>query len=370
MTFSQNISKKSFLYLVIMTIIFSYNGLMAQEISGVVTDVSTDEPLYMVSVYLNKTTLGCATDEQGFYSIKNIPPGKYEMIVSLIGYTYVKKTITVGPISKNIHNFDLEPEPLQAPSIKIEGRRPRNWEKNLGNFTKSFLGNTPNARKCKIHYTEYLSFKYDEINHILTASTDHPLEIINQGLGYKITADLIDFKYFALSSDTQYEYNAQFQSLEPKNEKEKKQWQERRSSAYNGSKYHFMRSLLADSLEENDFEIYSTFTMVIGDDPSKKQITADDILSSDNMLSFPGYLEIIYKGEILPKDYKKYLKKRGVEQPAYYQHSWLKINNISSILVNENGSTYAPRSCLTVYGYWFWERIADRLPLDYNPEDQ
>ncbi|MFO7890724.1 MAG: carboxypeptidase-like regulatory domain-containing protein [bacterium] len=361
--------KKYISIISIASVLISFTNVTGEEITGIITDASTGEPVYMVSVYLKNTTLGDATDKTGKYIITDVAPGHYEIIVSMIGYSLLKKRIQVNVTEKNIVNFEIKPEPLQAPTLKVEAERPKKWLKNLDKFTMAFLGETPNAKKCKINYTEHLSFNYNDINHILTASSNHPLEIINQGLGYKLTVDLIDFKFNELTRNIRYEYSARFQPLEPMNEKEKNQWEQRRTKAYYGSKQHFMRSLHSDSFEEEGFQINSALTMYIGDNPSKKELTSHDILSSDNMLSFPEYLEVIYKGEIIPRGYKKYLKKQGIEQPEYYQYSWLQLNNNSKVIVNKNGSIYDPHNSLTVYGYWIWERVADSLPLNYTPEN-
>ncbi len=60
-------------------------------IRGFVYDKKTGEPVIGCNVYLEGTTLGSASDINGFYSINKIPPGKYQLIARAVSY---KKLIT------------------------------------------------------------------------------------------------------------------------------------------------------------------------------------------------------------------------------------------------------------------------------------
>ncbi len=54
-------------------------------ISGMITD-KNNIPLFGANVILKPTYLGSTSDENGFYRIENIDPGKYTLMVSYIGY--------------------------------------------------------------------------------------------------------------------------------------------------------------------------------------------------------------------------------------------------------------------------------------------
>jgi len=58
----------------------------AGNITGTVTDASTNEPLPGVNVIIRGSYHGAATDINGVFRIKEINPGKYNLDVSLIGY--------------------------------------------------------------------------------------------------------------------------------------------------------------------------------------------------------------------------------------------------------------------------------------------
>ncbi|MCD8185987.1 MAG: TonB-dependent receptor plug domain-containing protein, partial [Rikenellaceae bacterium] len=60
-------------------------------VSGTVTDAATGEPISYATVSVQGTTLGTATDEQGFYSI-TVPPGR-ELTFSFVGYQTVREPV-------------------------------------------------------------------------------------------------------------------------------------------------------------------------------------------------------------------------------------------------------------------------------------
>ena len=66
------------------------------QISGVVTDRATGDPLPGASVFVEGTTLGSATNEEGEYNLPRVPAGSYVLIASYIGYQDARMEITVS----------------------------------------------------------------------------------------------------------------------------------------------------------------------------------------------------------------------------------------------------------------------------------
>jgi hypothetical protein len=56
------------------------------KINGVVRDASTNEALIGANVLLEGTTIGAATNVDGYYVITNVPPGTYSLKASMVGY--------------------------------------------------------------------------------------------------------------------------------------------------------------------------------------------------------------------------------------------------------------------------------------------
>lgn len=73
----------------IMLFVFTANFISAQttgKIAGRITDSSTGEPLLGVNIFLEGTSIGAASDISGEFFIINIPPGKYSVKISMIGF--------------------------------------------------------------------------------------------------------------------------------------------------------------------------------------------------------------------------------------------------------------------------------------------
>src|SRR6201991_4940641 len=67
-------------------------------LSGAVIDSANRKPLAGVSVFLNSTSKGTVTRADGTFTLPGIPPGRYQMIISAIGY----ETIVLEISSRNL----------------------------------------------------------------------------------------------------------------------------------------------------------------------------------------------------------------------------------------------------------------------------
>lgn len=70
---------------------FSYAQNNTQNIRGVVTDKLSQSSLAAVTLQITALQKGTSTDSLGKYSIANIHPDRYEIIISCMGY----KNITI-----------------------------------------------------------------------------------------------------------------------------------------------------------------------------------------------------------------------------------------------------------------------------------
>lgn len=76
--------------------IFAATLVFAQgTVRGFVYDEKTGEPMIFTNVFLKGTTIGAATDVNGFYSITKIPAGSYTLMVTSLGFDTAKVSITI-----------------------------------------------------------------------------------------------------------------------------------------------------------------------------------------------------------------------------------------------------------------------------------
>lgn len=104
---------------IILTYLFiSLSVVFAQtfEISGRITDPEFT-PIPGVNVYILNSTFGDATNDKGFFQIRNIPAGSYELEISAIGFSKKRQKIT---LNKNIKiDFILIPEAIKTDEIVV-----------------------------------------------------------------------------------------------------------------------------------------------------------------------------------------------------------------------------------------------------------
>jgi outer membrane receptor for ferrienterochelin and colicin len=95
------------------------------KISGKITDKVSGFALPGVNIYLSGTSLGAATDLEGEFYIIQIPPGIYEVKISMIGY----KDVTIKNVEVLIDHTtplysELEEEVYEGEEVVIIAERP------------------------------------------------------------------------------------------------------------------------------------------------------------------------------------------------------------------------------------------------------
>jgi len=96
------------------------------KIAGRVLDKSTRETLPGVNVVIKGTTMGAATNLEGYFAILNIPPGIYSVTATMMGYkTETKTEVKVSADLTSEVNFLLEPTVIEiAKEIVVTAERP------------------------------------------------------------------------------------------------------------------------------------------------------------------------------------------------------------------------------------------------------
>jgi len=115
--------KKLFTIICLLPIIV-YGGTTG-KIVGRITDSSTKEPLVGVNITILDTRLGASTDIDGNFVILNIPPGKYKVKVSSVGFKPIVFENVSVVVDRTVElNTELEATAVQVGELVVEARRP------------------------------------------------------------------------------------------------------------------------------------------------------------------------------------------------------------------------------------------------------
>ena len=90
-------------------------------ISGTVLDSKNGKPLPDANLMIEKTTIGTASRDGGYYALNDLQNGEYTVTVQIIGYKTIREDVIVD--RDVIHNFKLEAEPIQFDPILASATR-------------------------------------------------------------------------------------------------------------------------------------------------------------------------------------------------------------------------------------------------------
>ncbi|MBN2280183.1 MAG: TonB-dependent receptor [Candidatus Marinimicrobia bacterium] len=94
---------------------------LKQRIRGTVVDQESQMPLPGANITIEKTTLGAMTDNKGNFAISDVPVGRYNIMVSYIGYkNAVMREILVQSAKESVLNIELEESPIMMNEIVVE----------------------------------------------------------------------------------------------------------------------------------------------------------------------------------------------------------------------------------------------------------
>ncbi len=347
-------------------------GAQAQTIKGRVLDSKTLEGLPFANVFLNSTSIGCVTDENGSFSLTvNDLSGKFEIVFSFVGYWSYKASVTVGQDNLDLGMVKLIPSEVELGSVEVSGKRDKEWEKKLKKFKKVFLGEDKQALSCAILNPWVIDFPKSSSSTTLMAKASVPIEIENSALGYKV------FYYLSNLWENKNGYlisgNARFEKMRSSDPKEILKWDKNRFRAYLHSTHHLFKSMIQNRIKAEGFNLYtetkghqnattrsSSFYSELG-----KTIEPCDTAKLVVADAQPRYYRIF----IPQKLEVHYIKDRG--NRTFYEDvsglvSWISLKS-PSILVDSNGFPKKP-SDIVVSGDLSSDRVARMLPLDYSPD--
>ncbi len=329
--------------------------IAGSQIIGKVTDAKTGKPIFFVNVYLDNTTIGTTTDEKGNFILTNLPHGNYDLVFSHIAYHVKSKDIFISPDSRLEYNIQLQPRIFKGKEVRIIAEEPKVWKKRMVEFNRMFLGETENAKMCKIINPEVLNFKEDPKTNTIIAFTDSTLLVKNNALGYLVKSEIKQFKWS--KAVVEYQVHTHFEPLKPQSEKQKEFWKKNRQKAYQGSLKHFLSAFARKRLTEEGFEIYQGDPRLFKEGFGKR--IKPEVLyqtSENNSNESTSYKKLYFN------DWLRVVYKLSVPE----SENFLRLSS-GTVYVDTLGN-FLIAPIIEKAGDWGNTRVADALPLNYYPE--
>ncbi|MGH2567927.1 MAG: TonB-dependent receptor, partial [Bacteroidota bacterium] len=94
------------------------------DLTGKVVDAETNAPLIGANVALRGTVLGRVTNADGEYRFERLPPGRYTVVISMVGYeTFTAVDVEVTTAISRTVDVALKPTVIQAEPIIVTASR-------------------------------------------------------------------------------------------------------------------------------------------------------------------------------------------------------------------------------------------------------
>jgi outer membrane receptor for ferrienterochelin and colicins len=104
---------------------------IAGEISGVITDGVTKEPLPGVHVSISGTKFGAASNIEGHFDIRNLAAGQYDIVVHLIGYKKITRKVSIDESGDTRLDLALEQSPWELDEVVVTATRRKHILKDV-----------------------------------------------------------------------------------------------------------------------------------------------------------------------------------------------------------------------------------------------
>lgn len=362
--------------------------LKAQTISGTVVSTANKNAIPNASVFLSDASIGNVTKTDGTFRLNGVRKGQYDLVVSCLGYATYHQTVLMQDSAVTLPTISLTPKVIVLKEFKV--RYDPDRKAHLEWFKREFLGSTSNARLCTILNPEVIDLDYSQKADRITGSADDFLIIENKALGYRIKYLLKSF-----SCDVNrvvFSGSSTFEPMEGTS-LQQAEWQRNRIITYYGSSLHFLRSCINKNIKQEGFSVFRMTRQLNPKRPpdslikrkidlyaplTKTGIFEDSLLYWRSKLQLPKFKQQIFKDTLDVSAFVKTTQKPDVYALQYpdclyisYQDSRLVHRTIVTIkdayaLFDNNGILLNPGS-YTLEGYWAGHRLADLLPVDYEP---
>ena len=225
-----------------------------------VYDKETKQPVPDVHVYFDGTTVYAITNNSGkfelpVFMVKNMINPK--LVLQHVAYQTV---IIENPLDNLPEKIYLEECQFSLNEVSIVHEQRFSRKQMLKTFKEQFLGETRAGKSCKMLNEDDIRIWYNSQTKTLSASAEHPIVVINEYLGYRmsfmLTEIFVEYYHLTLSSKrikrTFYKMTSLYSDLYPNN----KTINRRRETAYENSRAYFFKNFSNNSLTEAGFRTY------------------------------------------------------------------------------------------------------------------
>jgi len=327
------------------------------------------KPLAHASVFLSNATIGGQTDSLGYFKLDDVRPGKYDLVVSIIGFEPHHQEIVITGEDISLQDIELNTKTIGLQEVVIKPRNDKYHAINFYEFKKQFLGSTYLAGECRILNPEVLDFDYDNAANILHASTnDRFLLIDNEALGYHMRYLLEDFTYN--QSIVKYNGSVLFEPMHGSPSQENR-WAKKREQVYAASEMHFMRALRNGKVDDQGFRVLP----YLEDTVNHQKILSHTPMPCTALLHPTDQQGLYAFGTKYKALYVEYNPRRRFHENDVQGRLENRTNFDSSVIsfvspylyFDENGWVVNPND-VSLLGVWENYRIAGMLPADYDPD--
>ncbi len=352
--------------LALLLCIISISSNAQHNITGIVYNAESKSPIESANVYISNSTKGTITDKAGKFGLNGIPVGQSELVISSLGFE--TQSIIINNSTKEIEVI-LKPKYEDLQTVILEPFDKNGWKKWGRFFLDYFIGTTEHSFDCKILNTDAIKFHYSKKRNMLRVTAEERLIIENKSLGYILKYDLSRFEFDFDNHTFLIQGHPLFEEMYSDKKSEQNKWVKNRNDAYYGSMMQFMRSLYHNQLGRDQFEVRRIVALSPTSNMLVNKIVPRDslIFKVDSVsvgLNFKDYLQVIYTLKSPSPYYSKASSNMGMMRAP--QTSQLTLND-NVIKIYENGAYYDGTNLVSA-GYWSWsEKMANLLPLDFEP---
>jgi hypothetical protein len=358
------------------------------NLSGSVKDSATGKPLAGVSVFLNSTSKGTVTRPDGSFTLAGIPPGRYELVISAIGYRTFVTEISARNLPR-VMDVVLAVSASELEAVTVEPYLKDGWKKWGKTFLDNFIGTTENAASCTIKNRQALRFRYYIKSRRLSVTAVDPLIIENKALGYdleyRLESFICDFDQHIVSY---YGYPF-FRDMATSDSSRRGRCLQQREFAYLGSLMHFMRSLYNGRLQQDGFIVEHEILVPNLEKRRVKNIYVPNVTKTDSipMDTLHHYWEVLREPDFFVQKVRTFdgLLTINPDQTRSlfftgdctvifgngrmgiaYKESAIELVNGTAVTVEENGSYFPPLQVLSKGNWSQTEKMANLLPQDFG----